>query len=289
MILVDLSQVIIASAMAQYNSTKSRESFSEDLIRHICLNMIRGLRTKFKDEYGELIICCDGRSSWRYGVFPLYKANRKKSHSESSIDWKQLFEIINTVKLELRENFPYKVIEVTGAEADDIIGWYCYENGVEGIAAGEKILIASADRDFAQLQKFANVSQYDPIKKKMIHIAYPELTLREHVILGDRGDGVPNMLSDDSVLVDPSRRQTPITQKRLELYMSGPNSSWSEDAVRGFRRNEVLIDLSKIPNEIKAEISEAFDTYQCAPKKNIFPYMVSKRLTLLLESIHEFG
>jgi hypothetical protein len=288
-ILVDFSQVIIASAMAQMgNSRRGSSDFSEDMIRHICLNSIRSIRSKFKNDYGELIICCDGRSSWRYGVFPLYKASRKKDHATSSIDWKAIFETITTIKNELRENFPYKIIEVQGAEADDVIGWYCYENGTEGFACGEKILIVSGDKDYIQLQKFANVSQYDPIKKKMRHAAYPELVLREHIIRGDAGDGVPNMLSPDSALVDPSIRQTPITQKRLDQFMRAPDSTWSEGQVRGFRRNEMLVDLSKIPSEIKTAIADEFANYQVAPKGKIFNYLVAKKLKLLLECVSEF-
>ena len=162
MILVDMNQIGVASVMMHLNITK-RDSVDVPLVRHMILNSLRMYRQMFHEEYGELVICYDSRHYWRRDFFPEYKASRKKTRETSGHDWNDIFDCLNTVKEELIEFFPYKVLEVYGAEADDIIAALCleleFDNG--------KTVILSGDKDFVQLQKYTNVSQYSPIHKKV--------------------------------------------------------------------------------------------------------------------------
>ena len=109
MILVDFNQIVIANLVKQINP--KNPEIDEDLVRHMVLNSLRLYRRKFVDEYGELVICCDDKNNWRKDFFPLYKANRKKDRGESSLDWPKIFDVLDKIKSELRENFPYKVIQ----------------------------------------------------------------------------------------------------------------------------------------------------------------------------------
>ena len=98
-----------------------RAKIDEGLIRHIVLNSLRSYTKQFKAKYGNMVICCDSKKYWRREVFPFYKSNRKKDRDKSDFDWNLIFETLNKIRDELKQNLPYRVIEVEGAEADDII------------------------------------------------------------------------------------------------------------------------------------------------------------------------
>lgn len=287
MILVDFNQVVIANLVKQI-SPRNPE-IDEDLVRHMVLNSLRLYRRKFTEEYGELVICCDDKNNWRKDFFPLYKANRKKDRGESSLDWPKIFEVLDNIKQELRDYFPYKVLQVERAEADDIIGSLCQEFGYLGIApeTAEQILILSSDKDFGQLQKFANVTQYSPVGKKFIRVNNPAQFLNEHIIKGDRGDGIPNFLSEDDVFVE-GKRSKPIRHAKLaEWSIHDPKDYCSESMMRGWQRNRVLIDLDCIPDNIREEVSVQFDT-QNPERREMFNYFIKKRLKNLMEHIGDF-
>ena len=168
MIIIDFNQICISNLYAQIGNHTNVE-IEPDLLRHMVLNMIRGLRSKFKDEYGEIIIACDDRNYWRKEIYPYYKANRKKAREASDMDWNKVFDAFNSIRSELKQFFPYRVIQVEHAEADDIIATLAYEYGIQLVTSSdEKIMILSGDKDFIQLQKFANVEQFDPVKKRNI-------------------------------------------------------------------------------------------------------------------------
>ena len=120
MLLIDLNQVLLAGILPQISAKGVK--LNEDLVRHLVLNMIRNHVKNYKKEYGEVVICCDNKNYWRKEQFPFYKANRKKNRDKSELDWKLIFEVLAKFKQELKDNFPYKVIDVDMAEADDIIG-----------------------------------------------------------------------------------------------------------------------------------------------------------------------
>ena len=193
MILIDVSQILFASATMSMKNGKT----DIGIVRHMTLNSIKKYRKDYFDEYGELVICCDGKHSWRREFFPQYKAMRKSGRETSSVDWSEIFEMFNQLKREIKENFPYRVIEVDTAEADDIIGTLIIRQREKG----EKVLIISSDKDFIQLQREENVSQYSPATKKFLNGVDPQEYLKEHILRGDKGDGIPNVLSDDNVIV----------------------------------------------------------------------------------------
>jgi hypothetical protein len=263
---------------------------NENLIRHMVLNSIRMYNVKFKNEYGELVICADDKKYWRKDLFPYYKAARKKAREESPYDWNLIFEILNKVRDEIHENFSYKVLQVNKTEADDIIGTVCTNYGVKlKNFQSEKILILSSDKDFMQLQKFVNVEQYSPIVKKFLKTSEPVKFLKEHIIKGDRGDGIPNILSSDDTFITESR-QKPVTEKKLNTWVTqNPQEFCDEFMMRNYQRNESLIDLSKVPTEYTNKILTTYHT----PKKikckdKIFNYFIKNRMKQLMEHIQEF-
>jgi 5'-3' exonuclease len=286
MIIIDINQVMIANIMAQLGN-HTNTAIEEDIVRHMVLNTLRSIRRQFKD-YGKIIIACDDKKYWRKQQFPHYKSNRKKVREQSEIDWNQVFNCLNTIKNELKENAPYKVLQVDGAEADDIIATLVIEYGTI-LASAEKILILSGDKDFLQLQVYGNVEQYNPIQKKAIKHSNPHKYLREHILKGDRGDGIPNILSPDACFVN-GERQKPLTTKRIEYLANIPDLTaiLPEDQLNNFKRNESLIDLHMIPTEIQQRIMNEYHNETPKSKEQFLEYFKSHNLKSLTNDINEF-
>lgn len=285
MILLDLNQVMIANFMSQIgNHTDTK--IEEGLFRHMVLNSIRLLKQKFSD-YGELVIACDDKKLWRREVFNYYKANRKKSRDESELDWSSIFSTLNKIKLELKEYFPYRVIQVEGAEADDVIATLVHTYGT--FLNTNRIIILSGDKDFRQLHRYTNVSQYDPINKKFINVDEPEKYLKELIIKGDRGDGIPNILSPDDCIISGTR-QKPISSKKLEYYLKLNENEILNDITvsKNWQRNKILIDLDSIPENIKNLIMDEYHDQDNKPRDKIFNYMINNKMKVLIEHINEF-
>lgn len=285
MVIIDFSQVMLSNIMVQLGNHTNAQ-IDENMCRHMVLNSIRLYKNKFGAEYGKLVIACDATNYWRRQAFPYYKANRKKSQASSELDWKAIYECLNKIRDELTEYFPYSVVRVDTTEADDIIATLCAEYG----NTNEKIMIVSGDKDFQQLQRFMNVRQYNPVMKKFVVCNDPDRFLKEHIIKGDAGDGIPNYLSIDSSFV-LNIRQKPIMSKKLnELLNKNPEEFCSSlEQLRNYKRNEQLIDLSKIPPEVHAKIMEAYNqqsTKGSNPK--LMDYFIVNRLKNLMEHLNEF-
>ena len=282
MIIFDFNQVAISNLMEQIGSSKT--PVDESLVRHMILNTIRTYVKKFKAEFGpNIIIACDNKKYWRREIFPYYKANRKKSRESSGHDWNSIFECLNKIRDELREYSPYKVIEVDTAEADDIIAVLSIKH-----SANEKVMILSSDKDFAQLQKYPNVEQYSPILKKFIKEPLPSAQLKQLVIRGDKSDGIPNILSKDDVFVE-GVRQKPITEAKIINWMNQkPEEFCTEEMLRNYNRNEMLIDLTRIPENLKQNIIDTYESSKGRTRQEFMNYMVANRLKNLIEVIDEF-
>jgi hypothetical protein len=283
MIIIDYSQISIASFYAQPNA-----ELNEDFLRHMILNSIRMYSHKFKKEYGDIVIACDGGKSWRKGYFPQYKAHRKKAREDSGLDWNLFYEYLNQIREEIKENFPYKVIHIEHIEADDVIGTLVKET--QEFGKNEPVMIISSDKDFIQLQKYKNVKQFSPVQKKMVTDTNPHLYLFEHVLRGDSGDGIPNVLSADTTFVD-GLRQTPLTQKKIDAWLEKAEdikSAMDNEIYRNYQRNKILIDLDMIPQDYVDSIKHSFDNQTPPPRAKMLDYLIKKRCKMLVESISEF-
>jgi len=282
MIIFDYNQVAISNLMEQIGSSKTQ--VEESLVRHMILNTIRTYVKKFKETHGpEVVIACDNKNYWRRDIFPHYKAGRKKARDSSGHDWNTIFECLNKIRDELRDHSPYKVITVDTCEADDIIATLATK-----YSATQKVMILSSDKDFAQLQRYPNVEQYSPILKKYIKEPLPLLQLKQLIIRGDKGDGIPNILSPDDVFV-VGGRQKPITEAKIIGWMNQePKEFCNEDMLRNFSRNEILIDLTKIPERLTTEILHTYDNSSGHTKQEFMNYMIANRLKNLIEVLNDF-
>ena len=283
MILLDFSNIIVGSIMVAHK-IPNEERTSEDFIRHLVLNSVRNYRTKYKAKFGEIVVCTDNMSSWRKDEYKYYKAHRKikrEKQDKEGMDWSALFQTINKIILEIDEFFPYKVVSVPHAEGDDVIA-------VLAALEREKSIIISSDKDFTQLQKYKNIKQYSPIQKKMLSVSDPYKYLKEHIIRGDKGDGIPNILSADDCIVE-GVRQKPISKKKVELWMKAkPEDFCKNGMAEKWERNRKLIDFDCIPSEIVKAIVSEFDKEKTPKQDQLLNYFISKRLKYLMEHIGDF-
>tara|TARA_Y100000004_G_C8930964_1_gene419931 strand:- start:757 stop:1620 length:864 start_codon:yes stop_codon:yes gene_type:complete len=283
MIIVDYSGIAVAAAFSQ----KQPDQLDQGLVRHMILNSLRMHNIKNRDKYGSMVIACDS-SSWRKEIFPEYKAARKKSREASSLDWNNFFTMVNTVRDEIEENFPYPVITVDRAEADDIIGSLVLE--LQEFGHNEEILIVSSDKDFLQLQQFSNVQQYSPVQRKFLTCENPHRYLFEHICKGDSSDGVPNVLSSDNTFTE-QLRQTPLRAKKIDEWWENRHNLQNymdRDVWRNYQRNDWMINLRKTPPEIREEVKKQVGVQWAKDNNKILNYLVTNRCGLLVESAQDF-
>lgn len=297
MILIDYSQTALNAILSFQRELRGGDEEVINLVRHVILSTLQSYKKKYHNEYGEMVICCDGRNYWRREYFQYYKAGRKKDREQSGLPWGLIFDTISSVREDLRNNFPYKVLHVDRAEADDIIAVlseWTQDNGLitEGLEeTPQRVLIVSSDHDFKQLHRFKNVRQWSPKMKKFV-VAEKDYMTNGHIqhIVKAGDDGIPSILNRDDIMITEGERQKPVSAKRLaEFVERGFDACRTDEERRNWQRNKTLIDFSHIPVDLKQTI---IDQYISTPvvndKMKIFDYLVKNRCRLLLDSIEEF-
>ena len=298
MIILDYSQIALSNILPFQNDIK-RQSPEEikNLIRHTTLSTIKSYKKRYGNEYGEVVIACDGRNYWRKSIFPHYKAHRKANRDKSDLDWGFIFDTLGELRDDLIKYFPYKVLLVDTAEADDIIAIlteYTQENQLiqEGLfASPQKVLIVSSDKDFIQLQRNKNVRQWSPMQRKFVEASQKEIQeyTITHIVKGDSGDGIPNILSKDDVFVSGDR-QKPFSAKRLpEFYEKGIDACKNDEERRNYQRNQTLVNFDSIPMELAQNIVNNYEnTKPNGDKNSIMNYLIANQCRLLLNEIEDF-
>lgn len=286
MILIDFSGLAMSALFSQ---TGQSQPISEGMIRHLILNSLRMYNLKYRGDYGQMVICCDSGNLWRKKTFPQYKANRKTAREASDIDWDEFYRIRNLIESEICEFLPVKIVRVDTAEADDIIA--VLAQSAQEFGQGENVMIISTDKDFIQLQKFKNVKQFSPMQQKQIIETNPALVLKEKILKGDSGDGVPNVFSPDDMFLTEGTRQKPMTSKRMEDFFR----NWDKLEVfmdsatyKNFLRNRNMIDFDYIPSDVKEKILETFWESKVPPNSGVLNYLISKRCAQLTSCASEF-
>ena len=297
MIILDYSQVALANIFMFQSDLKKNGDNPEavNIIRHAILTGIKSYKKKYGSKYGEVVIACDGRDYWRKDVFPYYKAGRKKSRDASDLDWKLIFDTISSIRDDLKEYFPYTVIHYDRAEADDIVATLCKWTQTNGLIdrgifeEKQPVMIISSDGDFKQLQKYDNVKQWSPMHKKAVECSNPVEYLAAHIAkAGD--DGIPNVLSDDAVLITEGVRQKKMTEQKLNRFIElGRDACENDEQRRNWDRNNALINLDLIPTEITDKIIAIYnDSKPSTDRMKIMNYLIKNRCRLLIDDIEEF-
>jgi hypothetical protein len=247
-----------------------------------------------KHKADECIIAIDRAPYWRKDILPFYKGMRKKGREESDIDWKTVFEHVETIIKEIDNHLPWHVVAVQSLEADDVIGILSPR-----INQDANVCIISADGDLVQLQQYPNIRQWSPITKKFVTPKVDAITdLHVKIIKGDSGDGIPNIYSDADLFLARSEgdsvRQKPVSAK---LITEAAQTSWdpkrflqNDTFIANFHRNKMLVDFSSIPNDLVHRCWGEYRT-QCVRKYNAMDmqmYLAKHRMKRLIDSANEF-
>jgi len=281
MILIDLNQVLISNLMAQTRGNADIKP-NKEMVRYMVINSLRGFNLKFKEQYGTMVLCADAGDPWRRDIYPNYKHARRKGRVDSATDWDNIFNCITEIKNEIAENFPYVMMYIEKAEADDIIGALVFNH------TNRPIMIISGDKDFIQLQSNKNVKQYSPIQKVFVGEGLdPKKFLHEQIIKGDRSDGIPNILSPDDIFLT-GEKQRPINKKRLEEWANVSNIPLGSETSKYYERNKQLIDLSCMPKELERTIINTYREYKIPNRSKLLPYFMQHKLKALMTNIGDF-
>lgn len=282
LLLVDMSNLVFSTILDYHARTK--ESMDISLIRNLVLDRLIHHKNRLR-QYDEIVLCFDGRRYWRRDIFPHYKGKRREQREKDSFDWDGFFPLYNDFKQELKENFPVKCLEVEGAEADDLIATLCKVYGPH-----RDICILSSDKDFIQIQQHIcpRIKQWSLFHAKFLTPKNAKYDLLEHIVKGDTDDGVPNILSDGDTFMDPDKRQKPVRATWLaecsKHGLAQPEKFCKTfEMLANFRRNQRLIDLRFIPEELMSKIVDAYGE-AVAVKGKVFDYYVRNRLTRLLSN-----
>ena len=289
MILVDYSQTALSAILSFQRELKGKgEGYAANLIRHVILSSLQNIKKKHGREYGQLVICADGRDYWRRDIFPHYKAGRKKTRDASGLPWTLIFDTMSSIRDDLQENFPYKVIHYDRAEADDTIDNDLIQEGLE--ESSQKVLIISSDHDFKQLHRFPNVRQWSPKIKKLLVTESDYMTVGhiQHIVKAS-DDGIPNILSADDVFVIGERQKVVSAKRLAEFVEHGYNGCKTDDERKNWHRNIQLVDFQFIPEDVSSEIINKYiNTNVVNDKMKIMNYLIKNRCRLLLDNIEGF-
>ena len=277
MILVDANQIAISHLMVRQ---KIENGIHIESVRKSIIKVLARIHRRFKEDYGDLVLCYDDKNYWRREIFPFYKRNRKQEREKSKYNWDEVFSVLNTIRDEIKTYFPYKVIQVDGAEADDVIASLVHETAKK--SNSERTLILSADKDFIQLHKYDFVTQYDPIKNKWITHDNPVQFLQEHIIKGDRSDGIPNILTCDDAIVTGKAQKKMSKEKIASLASMNPQDFTNFIRLRNWKRNSQLIDLERIPEEVVNKILVTYET-TTKPDYISIDYFISNNIQDIIE------
>ena len=277
MILVDANQIAISHLMVRH---KIENGIHLDSVRKSVVRVLARIHKKFKGQYGDMVLCYDDKNYWRREIFPFYKKNRKQERATSKYDWDEVFSVLNTIRDEIKDHFPYQVIQVESAEADDVIASLVHKTSES--ETPESTLILSADKDFIQLHKHSFVRQYDPIRNKWITHENPVQFLQEHIIKGDRSDGIPNILTCDDAIVTGKAQKKMSKEKITSLASMNPQDFTNFIRLRNWKRNSNLIDFSNIPSDVYDRIIDTYLTTESKPSISM-NYFIEHNLQDLID------
>ena len=276
-ILVDANQIAISRLMVRH---KIDNEINIKSVRKSIIKVMARIHKRFKQDYGNMILCYDDKNYWRREIFSFYKKNRKQEREASKYNWDDVFSALNRIRDEVKENLPYQVLQVRGAEADDIVASICNYNSRK--ENPERMLILSADKDFIQLHKYDFVSQYDPIRNRWIEHENPVEYLQEHIIRGDRSDGIPNILTCDDAIVTGKPQKKMSKEKIAGLAKLDPSEFTNYIRLRNWNRNSQLIDFTRIPDEVAERILTYY--HKTKPRSEVnLNYFIKNNIQELIE------
>jgi len=151
-------------------------------------NMLRKLMQEFTPEHVAVVFDAKGKT-FRDEMFEDYKAHRPPMPDDLSVQIEPLLELVQAL------GFP--MLQITGVEADDVIGTLAKR----GAKLGMHVLISTGDKDMAQLVDGKQITlintmtdtrlDRDGVKQKFE--VWPEQIIDYLALVGDSSDNIPGV------------------------------------------------------------------------------------------------
>lgn len=285
-LLVDFSAIAHATFhVCRLDPSVNSEDDLLSIWRHTILTSLLTRKNKICPD--EVVLCLD-YGSWRGDYFKYYKAKRKADKSSSDVDYNFFFEASNQFISEIKEFFPWLVIQHKKCEGDDVIAILAYE-----LSKDSNVIVCTSDKDLKQLLEIDNVTYYSYRKDCFETLDNPKEFLLRQILFGDTSDGIPNVKSPDNCFV-AKIKQTPCGPKTIDkILINGVKEFIVENnLIKNFKRNKTLIELSKItiPEDLWKSVLTLYNNYNRIEPDYIkmLGFMNKNNLIKLRERVNEF-
>ena len=151
------------------------------------INMLRKLREDYKPEYMAVVFDAKGKT-FRHEMYEDYKGTRPKMPDDLRNQIEPLHELVKAMG--------FKLIMVSGVEADDVIGTLA----THASAQGKDMLVSTGDKDMAQLVS-PHVTLINTMTNKLMDEAgvvekfgvKPDQIIDYLALMGDTSDNIPGV------------------------------------------------------------------------------------------------
>ncbi|MCE3269569.1 MAG: polymerase, partial [Burkholderiales bacterium] len=151
------------------------------------INMFKQMQKKFPTKNWGCIFDMPGKT-FRDDIHPEYKANRKETPANLISQFEEIYILVKALGI--------PVIMQNGIEADDLIGTIA----VKAKQSGYKVIIATGDKDFAQLVD-DNITLINTMNNEILDIpgvinkfgVKPEQIIDYLSLVGDKVDNIPGV------------------------------------------------------------------------------------------------
>lgn len=264
--------------------TTTNPDFS--LWRYGVIRSIYSFITKF-DDVDEIIIAVDDKSSWRKAYFPRYKESRKKTRDKSGVNFDVLYAQIEEYRKELKHHFPFRVLKVCSAEADDIIA-------VIAMEGNRDYTVVSNDEDYLQLIS-KNVRVWNPKNDSFSICENTRKFIEKKCLIGQPKDDIFNVLTpnDWGMTEETKGKRKPgfgeVAYNKIENldeFLNKPymNKIYGSINLKGnFKRNKILMDFKRIPNTIRERVWKAYENNGFPPPDNMYKFFKKHRMKSFLD------
>ena len=255
--------------------------------KHAMFNTIFQMCRRFETE--ELILMVDSKENWRKKIHPEYKDNRKENRDKKEdIDWNEFFNAFNEFVCEVKQYFPFYVLQIKYLEADDIAGILARD------WQHKKKIIVTSDGDYLQLLKYKNIQLFDPMKNKFNTCEDPVRYLKMKILMGDKGDNIPAIKPrigevTAARMVDNPSEITTLFEDKTVSYVNpdGTEVTMGDEYKEKYKKNMALIDLNKTPDVFVKMLHKAIEEYQMPTGKEIFQYFSKNKFRELITRMEQ--
>jgi len=195
------------------------------------VNMLQKLRKDVQADYAACVFDAKGRT-FRDDLYPEYKAHRSPMPDDLRAQIEPIHEVVRLMG--------WKVLDVPGVEADDVIGTLAVTAASQGI----EVVVSSGDKDLAQLVN-SHITIVDTMNGKRRDVAGveqefgvpPHLMVDYQTLVGDAIDNVPGVPK-----VGPKT-----AAKWLQEYGSLDNVVAHADQIKGVAGENLKKSLDWLP------------------------------------------